>query len=175
MSSSDEVIGWSAFRERALSVPVEHMLSPASELEAALQSCWQWVDAERAAASDAIADAVDIIARQALPIFRLSVALSRNETVLAGPGLNRVHRQLRVLRDQMLEVLESCDLLIVDPAGRPLGDVADAVDVIGWRHGPEFDDKVVAETIEPIVMRGTEVIRRGRVIMGAPTADSGKS
>jgi hypothetical protein len=148
------------------------MLSPASELEGALQSCWGWVDAERAAARDALAGAVDTIARQAIPIFQLSAALRRNEAALAGPGLNRVHRQLLVLRDQMLAVIESGGLLIVDPTGRPLDEVADAVEVMGWRHGVEFDDKVVAETIEPIVRQGADVVRRGRVIMGAPTADS---
>jgi molecular chaperone GrpE (heat shock protein) len=172
MSCSDDVLGWSAFRERAVPAPIE-LRSPASELSAALQRGARSLAAERAATRDAQADANDADAELAVLVFHLSTVLNRHEDAVAEAGLNDVHRELCIVRNQMLAALKHTDVLVVDPLGRPFDEVGDAVQVVGWRHGNDFPDEVVAETIEPIVHHGADVIRPGRVIMGAPATNSG--
>jgi hypothetical protein len=175
MSSSADgtPLDWSAFQPRPVGSPVE-LRSPASELGAALQRGRRELTAARAAADDAVATARADAAEQAVLVFRLSVVLQRHDQAIADAGLAVAGRTLRVLRDQMLAALERTGLTVVDPAGQPYREVADAVDVAGWRHGPEFTDEVVAETLDPIVRHDSGTIRLGRVIMGAPapTRDS---
>jgi molecular chaperone GrpE (heat shock protein) len=171
MSSSDDVLGWQAFREREVPAPVD-LLSPASELSAALQRCWHDLDAERATGAEAGAEACAAAAEQAVLVFRLSAVLDRNEGAMTEAGLGDVHRQLRIVRDQLLDGLRRNDLHVIDPIGQPFDEVADEVRVAGWRHGQEFAGEVVAETIEPIIKHGGDPVRLGRVIMGAPATGS---
>ncbi len=70
----------------------------------------------------------------------------------------------------MKDVLGQADLELLIPQGLPFDQVADWVDVDGWRHSPEFQEEMVAEVVEPIVMRRGVLVRLGRVIMGAPPA-----
>jgi len=172
MSSSDDAFGWSAFRERPVPAPIE-LRSPALELAAALQRGARSLAAERAATRDAQADAHDADAELAVLVFHLSVVLGRHEAAIAEAGLSDAHHELCIVRNQMLGVMERTGVRVVDPLGRSFDEVGDAVQVVGWRHGSDFPDEVVAETIEPIVRHGVEVIRQGRVIMGAPATDSG--
>jgi hypothetical protein len=183
MSSSAETpapveLGWSAFDDRPVPAPVE-LLSPASELAAALQRCRRDLDAERAAAAEALAGAHAAAAEQAVLVFTLSAALRRHDQALADAGLAVPRRTFRVLRDQMMAALDRGGLTVLDPTGRPFDEVGDLVRVTGWRHGLEYDGEVVAETIEPIVRYGAEVVHPGLVIMGAPDpregADEGKT
>lgn len=171
MSSSDEVFGWPAFRERSGPAPVE-LLSPAVELGAALQRCWQELEIERGRTRDVASEADAAAAEHAVLVFHLSTVLRRNEEALTEAGLDGVHRQLRIVRDQMLEALKLTDLDVVDPVGLPFDEVAHAVRVDAWRYGPDFSGQVVAETIEPIIRHGVETVRPGRVIMGAPATNS---
>lgn len=170
MSSSADAtpLDWSAFHSRPVDKPIE-LVSPASELGAALQRCRRDLTAERVAAADAAATARAEAAEQAALVFRLSAVLRQHNQAMVDAGLKVASRTLRVLRDQMLSALDRAGLTVVDPVGRPYDDVATAVDVAGWRHGPDFHDEVVAETVEPIIRHGAEVVRLGRVIMGAPT------
>jgi hypothetical protein len=171
MSSSDDSFGWSAFRERAVPAPID-LRSPALELSAALQRSARSLAAERAATRDAQADASDVDAELAVLVFHLSTVLDRYEDAVNGEGSSDLHHRLCIVRNQMLAALSRTDVRVVDPLDRPFGEVSDAVQVVGWRHGDDFPDEVVAETIEPIVRRGVDVLRQGRVIMGAPTQDS---
>jgi molecular chaperone GrpE (heat shock protein) len=98
--------------------------------------------------------------------------VARTEEALVAAGSKRAHQQLRIVRDRMLAALEDAGLEVVDPEGRPFDDVVDLVDVIGWRHGPQFPAQVVAETIEPIVLHDNALVRTGRVIMGGPEENS---
>lgn len=178
MSSSDEqqdeqrdnqldVSVWASFHERPEPAPSE-LLSPASELATVLQRYWLDVDGQRAAAREAVAGAHAATAEQAVLVFRLTAVLDTNEDTLAQAGLDLLYRQLRVLRNQMTQAMKGTGLEVVDPVGRPFAEVADLVQVISWRHGPEFGDEVVAETFDPIVMHDRELVRPGRVVMGAP-------
>lgn len=167
MSSSAESLGWQAFHEREVPLEVE-LRSPAAELAAALRHCQQELAAERAATRRAVAAGKSAAAEHAVFVFRLTEILTSKEKKLGEAGLDQLHRQLRVLSEQMLEALGATAFDVVDPLGRPFDEVADVVDVVGWRHGAEYDREVVAETIEPIVHHEAVVIRHGRVIMGAP-------
>jgi len=168
MLSSDEPSGWGAFRERQRPPDVE-LLSPASELVAVLQRYRNDLDAERAAVRKAVASTLSIAIEQAVLAFHLAQVLGRNEEALTEAGLAAVHRQLRIVKDQMLEALTGGGIEVADPLGRSFDDAADMVHVVGWRNGPEFSHEVVAETIEPIVLHEGKVVRQGRVIMGAPS------
>ncbi|MFF3573719.1 hypothetical protein ACFYXQ_38775 [Nocardia jiangxiensis] len=172
MSSSADAKGpsWSAFRPRPVHKPVE-LHSPASELGAALQRCRRDLNAERAASAEAAATARAEAAEQAALVFRLSTVLRENDQAMLDAGLKRTGRILRVVCDQMLSALDRAGLTVQDPAGQPYRDVADAVEVAGWRHASDFHDEVVAETIEPIIRHGDEVVRLGRVVMGAPAPE----
>jgi molecular chaperone GrpE (heat shock protein) len=135
---------------------------------AALQRCHRDLTAERAASTEAAATAQAEAAEQAALVFRLSVVLQEHDQAMVDAGLKRTNQTLRVVCGQMLSALDGTGLTVVDPVGQPFDDVAEAVEVVGWRHGPEFHDEVVAETVEPIVRHGAEVVRLGRVVMGAP-------
>ncbi|GAA3438623.1 hypothetical protein [Kutzneria kofuensis] len=169
MSSSADAVGldWSAFHPRPVGKPVE-LQSPASELGAALQRCRRDLTAERAASAEAAASARAEAAEQAALVFRLSAVLQEHDQAMVDAGLKRTSRTLRVVCDQMLSALDRAGLTVVDPVGQPFRDVAAAVEVVGWRHGPDFHDEVVAETVEPIIRHGAEVVRLGRVVMGEP-------
>lgn len=172
MSSSDETFGWSAIRERPVPAPAE-LLSPSAELSAALQQCWRQLDDERARTREVAAEADAAAAEHAVLVHRLDTVLAGNEDALTAAGLGGVHRQLRILRNQMLAALKQTGLEIVDPVGRPFDEVADAVRVLSRRNSADFSSEVVAETIEPIIRHGVETVRPGRVIVGAPAAGCG--
>lgn len=170
MSSSAEQsppYGWEVFADRPAPAEME-LASPAAELVSVLQRYRSALGAERgkarAAADDALAAAVD----QAVLVARLDVAMARHRDVLDKAGLGRVHRELRVLKDQMIDALRAGGVTIEDPLGEPLAKVADRIEVIGWRHGAEFPGEVVAETHGAIVLYRGAVIRPGQVTLGAP-------
>lgn len=162
---------WEHFHERPEPTPAD-LLSPASELAAVLHRYRADVDGERAATREAVARAHAAAAEQAVLVFQLATALDGNEDAFAGAGLDRLHQRLRVLRNQMTRALAGTGVETVDPVGKPFAEVADLVQVVGWRHGPEFGDEVVAETIDPIVMHDEELVRPGRVVMGAPDEET---
>jgi hypothetical protein len=172
MSSSAEPLGWEAFRERTAPDRME-LLSPASELLAVLQRGREDLDAERETNRQAAAAVLSAAAEQAALIHQFDVVLKRHEAALAEAGLAKVHRQLRIVRQQMANALDALDLVVVDPLGKPFDETEHLVEVTGWRHGSEFQAEVVAETLAPIVLHHDTPVRHGRVIMGAPsTMDS---
>ena len=106
---------------------------------------------------------------------QFSAALERYQAELTHIGLARVHRHLRVLKDQMLDALRASGLEIDVPLGQSFEQVAEAVHVDGWRHEAQFTGEVVAEVSEPIVRAGGALIRLGRVVMGAPVDHAGSA
>jgi hypothetical protein len=171
-SSADESsaagLSWSAFTERPAGPDPVELLSPAQELAAALQESQKALLAVRAEGTASLERVLGIVATQAALVFRLGVVLAESEDKLREAGLGRVRTQLSIVRRQMVEALDGAGLEIVDPIGAPFDATQEHVDVVDWRHGAEFTDEVVAETIEPIVRHDGVVIRNGRVIMGAP-------
>lgn len=171
MSSSAErsdEFGWSAFADRPAGLADVELLSPERELAAVLQRYQHDLEAERTAGRQSVENVLTIVATQAALVFRLGVVLEQGADRLREAGVDHVGKQLSIIRNQMLDTLDKAGLTVVDPVGRPFDEAEAHVEVVGWRHGAEFADEVVAETIEPIVRYDETVIHHGRVIMGAP-------
>lgn len=162
--------GWDVFAVRPAQVELAAG-SPATELADVLQRFHAALRAERGRTRNATDDALAVAVEQAGLIARLESALARHQDALAGAGLGRVHLELRVLKDQMVDALRGGGVTVEDPMGRPVAEVDDRVEAVGWRHGTEFTAEVVAEVHAPIVWYRDAVIRPGRVTMGAPPAD----
>ena len=167
MLSSDKFPDWSLFKEREVPFEVE-LLSPASEVAALLQRYRTDVDAAEQNVEGVRNEGLAGLAQQAVFVIQLAAALDRYESDLKQASLTRVHRHLRVLKDQMLDALSSAGLEVVIPIGKPFDEVADSVHVEGWRHHEDFSSEVVAEVLEPIVKYRGALVRLGRVVMGAP-------
>jgi hypothetical protein len=172
MSSSAEFTGltWDTFSERPAQAPAE-FVSPSSEVAAVLQRYRSDVEAARSQTRAAVEDAREAAAQQAVLVAQLDAILSRAADGLTAAGQGSVHKRLRVLKDQMLDTLGRGGITVQDPTGRPLAEVWDRVEVVGWRHVPELTAKLVVATLEPIVLYGKAPIRRGRVIAGTPSEE----
>jgi hypothetical protein len=167
MSSSDELAPrWDEFCER----PTAHieLRSPAAELAAVLQRSSTDLHDTVQAAAVLRREAYVALAAQAALAVELERALAHYETQLLDASLPRVHRHLRILKDRMLDAICATGIEIERLTGRPTDEVLDIVDVDHWRHAPEFEEQVVAELLEPAVLFEGELLRTGRVVMGAP-------
>lgn len=168
MSSSDEPPGWGSFAVREVPAGLEETVSPEAELAGVLQRRHDDLSAARGAAAGAAADARSTVFELASLVGRLDQVIVAAEARMADSGQQRLHRQLRVLKDQMLQCLGDDDVEVRDPLGRTAQDVADWTDPVGWRHGPQFTEEVVAQTDEPAVFHRDVVVRLARVVMGSP-------
>lgn len=167
MSSSGNYPDWSLFSERDEVVEYK-LLSPASEIAAALQECHEQAERTRRRVEDEKRELLDALALQAVLVTQLASALERYEGDLNNASLDNIHTHLRVAKDQMLDALWQTGIKTEIPLGRTFEEVADLVQVDGWRHQDRFASESVDEVIEPIVSYRDAVIRLGRVIMGAP-------
>lgn len=167
MSSSDKFPDWSVFPEREVPFDVE-LLSPALEMAAVLQRYRSDLDAAQQKVETVHRNGLLQLAQQAVFVIQLAAALDRYRADLKQASLDKVHKHLRVLKDQMLDALKQAGLEIDIPTGKSFDEVADLVDVEGWRHHEDFSSEVVAEMLEPIVTHRGKLIRPGRVVMGAP-------
>lgn len=168
MSSSDEALSWADFAERPVTSRPVGLVSPAKELLGVLQQYRDDVNAAEERMRDAVGEVRQVAVEQANFVAQLAQVVEQAAEPLAAGGNRRLHSRLRVLKDQMLEALAEGGITVVDPLGEPFDKVADMVDVLGWRHGPEFESEVVARTDEAVVLFQGAVIRPGRVVMGAP-------
>jgi hypothetical protein len=167
MSSSDKFPDWSVFSKRPVPFDVE-LLSPASEMAVLLQKYLTDMNNMQKEIESFHNEGVDAAAQQAVYATQLASALDMYESLITETPLKRVHRHLRIIKDQMLSALENTGFKIDNPIGKPFDDIADRVYVDGWRHQVDFTSEVVAEVIEPIVIYRGKLVRRGRVVMGAP-------
>lgn len=167
MSSSDEPLGWTTFAPRP-AVADGDLISPAAEVAAVLQRYRIDVDAARAATDDARRLGLKALAEQAVLAVQIEGALATYETKLNDASLGKVHQHLRILKDRMLEAAQASGLEVVRLAGKRWDEVAAVVEVDGWLHRAELDIEMVVEELEPVVLSGSELIRGGRVVMGAP-------
>ena len=175
MLSLDKYPDWSIFYEREVPFDVE-ILSPALEMAMILQRYRADVDSIKKENEANIDEERAALAQQAVFVAQLAMALEQYESSLVQASLTRVHRHFRILKDQMVDSLKNRGLEIIVPKGQTFDDVADLVNVEGWRHHENFTSEVVAEVLEPIVKYHGSTIRLGRVIMGAPpeNKDTGK-
>ncbi len=167
MSSSDKFPDWNAFPERDVPFDVE-LLAPASEMGALLQTYRTDIDDVREKVERVREEGLEALAQQAVFVIQFEAALTQYETDLAQGTPKKIHRHLRILKDQMLEAMKKAGLEILNPIGVPFDQVADWVNVDGWRHHESFPSEVVAQVVEPIVTYRGALIRPGRVVMGGP-------
>lgn len=163
--------GWDAFAER----PAPARMAPdppGVEIARVLQIHQSALNAERGRARTAVDEALAVSFRQAVLVAQFEGALERHREALDAAGLGKVHRELRIRKDEMLDALRHGGVTAEDPLARPLAEVADTVEVIGWTHEPRFDTEVVARTQEPIILYRGAVVRLGQVVMGAPPPDA---
>jgi hypothetical protein len=158
---------WNAFAEREAPVEAE-LLSPAAATASLLQLYHDSMRDAAAGRDEVQSAGLRALAQQAVFVFQLDTALQRYQPNLSEGPLVRIHRHLRVLKDQMMDALTSFGLEIDVPRSRPFEEIAELVHVDGWRHHEQFTAEVVAEVTEPIVKFGGVVVRLGRVVMGAP-------
>jgi len=71
----------------------------------------------------------------------------------------------------MLDGLRRGGISVEDPAGRPLAQVSDRVEVAGWRYVPELSEDLIVATLGPIVLFRKTPIRLGQVVAGTPSAE----
>jgi molecular chaperone GrpE (heat shock protein) len=167
MSSSDEFPDWNIFSEREVPLDVE-LLSPASEVTAILRRCQAALDEAQQTVEHIRKQGLMALAEQAVLVVQLAAALDRYAPDLAQASLAKVHRSLRIIKDQMLAALTDAGLEIEVPISKSFDEVERWVNVDGWRHHPSFPGEVVAEVVEPIVLYQGVLLRPGRVVMGAP-------
>lgn len=172
MSSSANFPDWQAFDERELpELPFDitaDLLSPAMEISAALQRSSQTLLDVQKQAYEQQDMAISALAQQAVFIFALSHTLERAENSQAQPIEKRRYHSLRIIKDQMLSGLSDFGLVIENPLGKTYHEVANNVEILGWRHHNDFVSEIVAEVREPIITFAGRLIRPGHVIMGAP-------
>ncbi len=169
MSSLDKFPDWSIFQKRYLPNGVE-MLSPAAETVALLQSRLTDVRAAQTSSNEMRTAGLEALAQQAVFVVQLEASLDNYKIKLEEAMLDKVYRALRIVKDQMLTALQEAGLEVIIPFGKPFDDVAEHVDVLGWRHHEDFIEEVVAEVLEPIIFSHGTLIRQGRVVVGAPLA-----
>lgn len=162
---------WAAFEQRPVPGEPEPqpLAGPDREVAFLLQRYWDDMQAEQERARKETAQARTVLTELAVHVARLEGLLREAGEALRGAaGAKSLGRRLQVARKQVLEPLHAMGITTDDPAGRPYDEVADVVDITGWRYGPEFAAEVVAETVEPVVLDRGTVVRLGQVIMGAP-------
>lgn len=171
MSFSGELFDWNIFSRREVPFDVE-LASPALEMFAALQKSHAALVEAQQVVEHVREEYLAVLAQQAVLVAQLSAALDRYAPEYSEASLAKIHRSLRIIKDQMLDELKKGGLEIVIPLGKSFDEVADVVSVDGWRHHENFSAEVVAEVVEPIVTYRGDVVRRGRVLMGAPLEEA---
>ncbi|MFI6344678.1 hypothetical protein [Streptomyces sp. NPDC050560] len=167
-AAAPEPLDWDAFTERAVPTGLGETVSPEAELAGLLQRRQDDIGAARGVGAESTAKAQETLFELASLLGSLERVVQRAEGPMAESGHKRLHRQLRVLKDQMFQALADDEVEVRDPVGQPADAVADWVDPVGWRQGPQYTSEVVAQTDEPAVFHRGAVVRFARVIMGAP-------
>lgn len=109
------------------------------------------------------------VARQVQLVFQLDRVLSACEARLGEAGLSRIHKQIRVLKDQFVDHLAAMGYRWYDPVGEEfVGDLVEAVEVDDHRCSSEYERETIVETREPIVLFDGAVALNGAVVVGVP-------
>ncbi|MFO8078683.1 MAG: hypothetical protein R6V07_00130 [Armatimonadota bacterium] len=102
-------------------------------------------------------------------IHSLDVTLAETEQDLSAMGLGQVHRRVRLVTDQMRDLLAVSDVIFEDLTGLPFeDDVIERSDVDGWRRSEDFETEIVAETVKPAIEVRGKLYRRARIVAGGP-------
>jgi hypothetical protein len=161
-------LGWDAFAQREVPPVAGDFISPEGELISLLQRQEQELRRSHEQAAADTARVREVVFGLAVFAGRLDQLTANAEDPMTAQGLRPLHRQFRVLKDQMLQALTDGGVEVRDPTGLPARQVMDWADVTGWVQRAEFTEEVVAQTHEQAVFHGGAVVRLASVVMGAP-------
>ncbi|HWG24796.1 hypothetical protein [Actinospica sp.] len=161
-------LDWYAFSGREVPGGAGEFVSPESELISAARRSAEELRAARAEGLAAAGEVRETLFDLAVFVSRLDQLVGRAEEPLRAQGGGKLYQQLRILKNQMLEVVTGGGIELRDPTGLPAAEVLDWVNVNAWLHRPEYEAEVVARTEECAVFHGGRAVRLARVQMGAP-------
>ena len=169
MSSSVEApLDWYDFSGREVPAATGEFVSPESELIGVARRSAEELRAARAETRSAAGEVRETLFDLAVFVSRLDQLVGKAEEPLKAQGSGKLYQQLRILKNQMLEVVAGGGIELRDPTGLPAAEVLDWVNVNAWLHRPEYDAEVVARTEECAVFHEGRAVRLARVQMGAP-------
>jgi len=122
----------------------------------------------------------DALVQQAILVAQFEIVLGRYDAALAeqlqqlpgqAPTLQKAYRSFRILKDQMIEQLGTCEMKVEFPLGKMYSEVENVVVVEGWKHHQDYIQEIVVEVREPVVYFRGKLIHQGKVIMGGPLQD----
>lgn len=152
------------------------LLSPAAEVAALLKDharekqAWANTSAQEGHKQDQLLGALTAL------VFHLEEAINRARTPMLERELKREHQELRLIKDQIVDLLKGAGFTWRNPQGERFeGDLPDQVSVDGWRHGSQFTETVIAQVREPIIRKGDQIVCEGKVTVGAPVPVEGDS
>lgn len=182
MSFSASFPEWSLFAEREEVKLDVDLISPAAAMAALLQFQQQALQEVRRAGENEHMAWVRAIAALAVQVGRIEMLLSNYSAASAALSeerggqtpLVKFYRSVRIVKDQMIELLRNHGIEIMIPLGKTYEEVANNVQIDSWKYHADYTVEVIAEVLEAgVVVRG-EVVQQARVIMGAPL-DVGES
>lgn len=154
---------WAEFTEQPAAEFELH--APAEELATVLRRMRADVDRAGRVGAEQRADALRALAEQAVLVVELEKLLERHLPHFGEPALAQAHRALGQLKDRMLALVAESGLEIVRLRGVPAKEIADVVEIDGWRCDDIDASPVVVAEIEAAVRHNGAPLRRGRVIM----------
>lgn len=155
---------WADFEEQPTAE--FELRSPAEELAGVLRRMRAQLDRAGRAGAEQRVDALRALAEQAVLAVELEKLLDRHGPQFGEPALERAYRSLGELKDRMLAHVAASGLEIVRLRGAPAGEVADLVEIDGWRCDDIDASPTVIAELEVAVRLDGAPLRRGRVIMG---------
>ena len=145
------------------------LLSPAAEVAALLKEYSAEKQKLKAELAEHEKDFDRLLALITDLAYLFDDAIARSQPTLEEHGLKRMHRELRVLKDKLIQTLQEGGYTWRNPLGERFeGDLPELVNVDGWRYGPEYLENSVAQVREPIILKNGVPIKEGSVVVGAP-------
>ncbi len=106
----------------------------------------------------------ETLARLCVEYWKLATATEKAASRMSSGDARRLEGQLKFSRRQLELLVDELELKLIDFHGEPFhAGLAVSVDNPG-----EYDDEtalVVGKTLEPTIMAGMRVVRRGRVVV----------
>jgi hypothetical protein len=171
-SSADDTrlppLDWYDFSGRDVPDVPGEFISPESELVGVARRAAEDLHAAEQWTHGAANEVREGLFELAVLVGRLDQLADEAEEPLAAQGQRDLHRQLSILKNQMVQILADNDVELRDPTGLPAEEVLNWASVSTWLHRPEFDAKVVARTEAHAVVHEGRIVRLAQVQMGAP-------
>jgi hypothetical protein len=167
-ASAEPPLDWYDFSGREVPGSAGEFVSPESELISAAKRSAEELRAARAEGLAAASEVRETLFDLAVFVSRLDQLVGKAEEPLKAQGGGKLYQQLRILKNQMLDVVTGGGIELRDPTGLPAAEVLDWVNVNAWLHRPEYQAEVVARTEECAVFHEGRAVRLARVQMGAP-------